>query len=90
VAQSKRDDFLTCVAPCPVGTKTVTIPEIINQIHEVILEGHRTSAKSIAEQLGISRERVASIVHEDFNMRMFSAKWVQKLLNVDLKRQREQ
>ena len=38
-------------------------PEIIDQIHEIILEDHRISAKSIAEQLEISRERVGSIIH---------------------------
>jgi len=36
--------------------KTVTTPEIIDQIHELILEDRRISAKSIAEQLDISRE----------------------------------
>jgi len=44
----------------------VTTPEIIDQIHELTLEDPRISAKSIAEQLGISRERVGSIIHEDF------------------------
>ena len=38
-------------------------PEIIDQIHELILEDHRISAKSIAEQLGISRDSVGSIIH---------------------------
>jgi hypothetical protein len=33
------------------------------------LEEHRISAKSIAEELGISRERVGSIIHEDLDMR---------------------
>jgi hypothetical protein len=33
------------------------------------LEDRRISAKSIAEQLGISRERVGSIIHEDLDMR---------------------
>jgi hypothetical protein len=33
------------------------------------LEDHRISAKSIAEQLGISRERVGSIIHEDLDVR---------------------
>ena len=42
VAQFKRGDFTT--------------PEIFGQIHELILEDHRISAKSIAEQLGISRD----------------------------------
>jgi len=43
----------------------VTIPEIIDQIHELILEDRRISAKSMAEQLGISHEQVGSIIHVD-------------------------
>jgi len=66
----------------------VTIPEIINQIHELILEDRRISAKSIAEQLGISRERVGSIILEDLDARDLSAKWVPKCLNTVEKRQR--
>ena len=58
VAQFKRGDFSTYDAPCPRRHKTVTTPEIIHQIHELILEDHRILAKSIAEQLGISREWV--------------------------------
>jgi len=52
------------------------------------LEDRRISAKSIAEQLGISRERVGSIIHEDLDMMKLSAKWVPKCLNADQKRQR--
>ena len=66
----------------------VTTPGIIEQIHELILEDRRISAKSIAEELGISRERVGSIIHEDLDMRKLSAKWVPKCLNADQKRQR--
>ena len=66
----------------------MTNPEIIDQIHELILEDRRISPKTIAEQLGISRERVGSIIHEDLDMRKLSAKWVQKFLNADQKRQR--
>ena len=47
----------------------------------------RISAKSIAEQLGISHERVGSIIHEDLDMRKLSAKWGPKCLNADQKRQ---
>jgi len=65
----------------------VTIPEIIDQIHELILEDRRISAKSIAEQLGISRERVGPIIRKDFNMRKLSAKWVPKCLNAHQKHQ---
>ena len=52
-----------------------------------MLYGHRILAKSIAEQLGISRERLGSMNHEDLDMRKLSAKWVPKCLNADQKRQ---
>jgi len=64
VTQFKRGDFSTCVAPRPGRPKIVTTPEIIDQIHELILEDRRISAKSIAEKISISRERVGSIIHE--------------------------
>ena len=88
VSQFKGGDFSTCDAPHPGRPETVTTPKIIDQIHELILEDCRISAKSIAEQLGISRERVGSIIHEDFVMRKPSAKWVPKCLKADQKRQR--
>jgi len=68
VAQFKRDDFSTCDVPCPGRPKTVTTPEIIDQIHEITLEDRQILAKSIAEQLGILRERVGSIIHEDLEV----------------------
>ena len=88
MAQFKRGDFSTCDAPGPVRSKTVTIPEIIEQIHELILVDSRILAKSIAGQLGISRERAGSIIHEDMEVRKLSAKWIPKCLNKDQKRQR--
>jgi len=88
VAHFIHVDFSTCHALCPGQPKTVTTPEIIDQIHELILEDHHISAKSIAEQLGISRERVGSTMYEDLDMRKLSVKWVPKCLNVDQKHQR--
>jgi hypothetical protein len=55
VAQFKRGDFSTCVAPRPRRHKTVTIPEIIDQIHELILGERRMSAKSISRIAPIDR-----------------------------------
>ena len=57
VAQFKRGDFSICDVSCPGRPKTVTTPEISDQIHEIILKDCWISAKSIAEQLGISHER---------------------------------
>jgi len=88
VAQFKRGDFSTCHTPRPGRPKTVTTPEIIDQIHEQISEDRRISAKSIAEQLDISRERVGSIIHEDLDIWKLSAKGVPKRPNADQKRLR--
>jgi len=77
VAQFKHGDFSTCDEP-----------EITDLIHELSLEDHRISAKSIDEQLGISRELVGYVIHEDLDMRKLSAMWVPKCLNADQKRQR--
>ena len=60
----------------------MTSPEIIDEIHEIILEFR------LAEQLDTSRERAGSIIHEDLDMRRLSAKWVPKYMNADQKRQR--
>ena len=76
VARFKRGDFSNCDAPRPGRPKTV----ITDQIHEVILEDRRISAKSITEQLGISRERVGSIIYEDLDMRDLSTKWAACML----------
>jgi len=81
VAQFKRGDFSTCGVPRPGRPKRVTTPEIIDQIHELTLEDRRISANSIAEQLGISRERVGSIIHEDLDIWKLSAKWDPKCRN---------
>jgi len=45
VAQFKLGHFSTCDAPHPGRPKTVTTPEIIDQIQELILEDRRISAK---------------------------------------------
>ena len=83
VAQCKRGDFSSSDASLPGRPKTPRTPEIIDQIHELILEDQQISARSIAEQLGISRERVGSIIHEDFDMRKLSAMWVPKCLKAN-------
>jgi len=49
------------------------------------MDDRRISAKSIAEQLDISRERVGPIIHEDFNIRKLSAQWVSKCPNASQK-----
>jgi len=85
VVQFKRGDFSTCDAPRPGRPKRVTTPWDYYSNSRANLGRPRISAKSIAEQLGISRERVGSIIHEDLDMRKPSANWVPKWLNADQK-----
>ena len=54
-------NFSTCDAPHPGWPKTVTTPEIINQIHELILEDHWILAKSIAEKLASHMSRLGPL-----------------------------
>jgi predicted HTH transcriptional regulator len=63
VAQFKSGDFSTRDASRPGRRTTMTIPKNFDKIQQLILEDHRISAKSIAEQLGISREWAGSISH---------------------------
>ena len=49
VVQFNRGDFFICDAPRPGRPKTVTNPEIIDKIRELILEARRVSAKPINE-----------------------------------------
>ena len=85
MVQFNRGDFYTCETPRPGRSKAVTTPEIIDQINGLNLEDRWISAKPIAEQLGISRERVGAIIHEDLDMQKLSAKWVPKCLNAGQK-----
>jgi hypothetical protein len=71
----KCGDFSTCDEPRPGRPKRETAPRITDQIHELILEDCRISAKSIAAQQDISRECIASITDEDLDMRKFPSTW---------------
>ena len=82
VAQFKCGNFSTCDASRP-GRPTT---ENIDQIHEIILKDCRISPTSIAQQLGISRERMV-IINEDLDVWKIFAKFVTKCLNADHKRQ---
>jgi transposase len=47
VTQFKCGGFSTCDVPHPGQPKTVTTPEIIDQIHELILEDYASSASDL-------------------------------------------
>jgi len=49
--------------------KIATTPEIIKQMHDMILDDRRMKVREIAETIGTSNERVGYILHEKLDMK---------------------
>jgi histone-lysine N-methyltransferase SETMAR len=60
--------------------KSATTPEIIEQVHDIVLDDRRMKVREIAETIGISKERVGYILHEELDMKKLCARWVPRLL----------
>ena len=67
--------------------KSATTPEIIEKVHD-ILDDLRMKVPEIAETIGISKERVGYILHEELDTKKLCARWVPRLLTADQKRTR--
>ncbi|KAM4029265.1 protein GVQW3 [Anomaloglossus baeobatrachus] len=76
VAKFKTGHFSTNDEERPGRPRVVVVPEIVEAVHNLILENRRISAKAIADIMGISRERVGVIIHEHLDMRKLSTEWV--------------
>jgi transposase len=48
--------------------KRATTPEIIEQVHDVLLDARRMKVRGIAETIGISKERVGYILYEELDI----------------------
>jgi transposase len=66
--------------------KSATTPEIIEQVHDMLLDDRRMKVRESAETIGISKERVGYILHEELDMITLCARWVPRLLPADQKR----
>ena len=71
--------------PCPGRRNKITIPEIINKIHDILLDDPKVELHEIAEIVSISTERVVNILHKHLCMRKLCARWVLRLLTIDKK-----
>jgi histone-lysine N-methyltransferase SETMAR len=68
--------------------KSTTTPDIIKQVHDMVLDDRRMKMREIAETIGISKERVGYILHEELDMKKLCARWMPRLLTADQKRTR--
>jgi histone-lysine N-methyltransferase SETMAR len=66
--------------------KSATPPFIIEQVHDMVLDKQWMKVREIAETIGISKERVGYILHEELDMKKLCARWVPCLLTADQKR----
>lgn len=84
----RRGDMSTADAERSGRPVEVTTPEIIDKIHDMIMEDRRLKVREIAEAIGISNDRVHNILHNHLQMKKLSARWVPRLLTIDQKRNR--
>jgi len=71
--------------PCEAHPKSATTPEIIEQVHDMVLDEWRMKVHEITETIGISKEHVGYILHEELDMKKLCARWVPSLLTADQK-----
>jgi histone-lysine N-methyltransferase SETMAR len=69
--------------PCKGYPKSATTPEIIEQVHDMILDDWQMKAHEISETIRSSKERVGYILHEELDMKKLCARWVPRLLTAD-------
>jgi len=66
--------------------KTATNEEIIQKIHNSVLNDRRVKVRELSNIANISTDRVHNILHEHLHMKKLSARWMPRLLTVDQKR----
>ena len=78
----------TSDAERPGRPKEMTSEEMIDKIHEIVLNDRRLKVREISETVNVLVERVWHILHECFGMRKLSARREPRLLTADHKRAR--
>ena len=69
--------------PSPGRPNEVTTPEMINKIHDMVLENKKLKVREIAKMVGISNERVCNVLHQHLHMKKLCARWVPRSLTID-------
>jgi len=67
------------------GRPKSTTPEIIEQVHDMLLDYQRMKVREFLETIGISKERVIYILHEELDMKKLCIRWVPGLITADQK-----
>lgn len=68
--------------------KSVTTEEMIDTIHDMVMNDRKLTLSEISETMNISTERVLHILKDVLGLRKLCARWVPHFLNCDQKRLR--
>lgn len=88
VLEFKRDRSSIFDKSYPGAPKTASNAEIIQKIHDSVLNDRRLKLRELSKIANISIDPVHKILHEDLHMRKLSARWVPRLLTIEQKRVR--
>ena len=69
----------------PGRPNEITKPEMINKIHDIVLNGPKLKVRELGEIVSISSEHVVNILHTYLCMRKLCSRWVLRLLKIDQK-----
>lgn len=67
--------------------RTVTTPENINKVHDIVLQDRRIKIRDIVEETGFSYHSVHDILEKELGMKKLTARWVPRMLTLAQKRQ---
>jgi transposase len=71
--------------PCEGHPRSATTSEIIEQVHDMVLDDWWMKVYEIAEIIGISEECVGYILHEELDMKRLCTRCLPRLLTADQK-----
>jgi len=71
------------VDPRKGRSKSATTPEIFEQVQDRVLDDRRMKVREISENVGVSKENVGYILHEELDMKMLCTRWMPRLLTAD-------
>ena len=79
------DRTSTETIPSPGRPNEITTTEMINKIHDIVLNDPKVKVGEISEIVSILTERMVNILHTHLWMKKLYARWVPRLLTIDQK-----
>lgn len=76
----------TSDADRPGRPNEITTSDMVEKIHDIVLDDPKLKVRELAKMVNISTERVLNILHKFLGMKKLCARWVPRVLTIDQKR----